>query len=385
MSTALDYVREYGNKSFKEMPFGDVDNIVLCSIFYMNFDKVVSPGMDPIPYSEMCEKMFAYNGYKHLSPALMLRKEISVMMMETANSKRYSEMKVYAVESVFEREPAVQFAAATFILPDGNIAIVFRGTDDTFVGWKEDMDLYTRKGIPSHKLAVDYINKIAPQFDGGIIICGHSKGGNVALYGALNCERKYRDRFVKVFNNDGPGFINDSYLYSRAYQDIRPHYRHFVPSSAFIGMLLFHDDDYIAVKNKHLIGLIQHDLGFWKTEGANLAVRDDVNIFAKITDQFLKTFIYRVSDEQGSLVDSFAVSLIENTDLVNLTQFSQHPVQEIRNIVRMYKASDDMTHEALADFVDGMGKLLVNSTKSVMEVAGPVFEKGSKILTKVFG
>ncbi|MCR4593981.1 MAG: hypothetical protein K5761_02870, partial [Clostridiales bacterium] len=91
MSTALDYIRDYGNKTFEEMPFGDVDNIVLCYSFYMNFDKVVSSGTDPIPYGELCEKMFAYNGNKHVSPGLMMRKENSVVMLESGKSKRYSE------------------------------------------------------------------------------------------------------------------------------------------------------------------------------------------------------------------------------------------------------------------------------------------------------
>ncbi len=385
MSTALDYIKEYGDKSFEEMPFGNVDNIILCNLFYMPFDKVVPPSMNPIPFGEMCEKMFAYNGHKHIAPALMLRKEISVMMMEAAKSKRFSEMKAYALETAFEREPAVQFAAITYLLPDGTTVIVFRGTDDTFVGWKEDLDLYTRKGIPSHQLAVEYINRIAPQFDGKIRICGHSKGGNVALYGALNCDKKIRERFIGIYNNDGPGFVNDSFMYTRAYQDIRPSYHHFVPTSSFIGMLLFHDDDYIAVKNKHLIGMIQHDLGFWKTNGPDLDVRSDVNMLAKITDQFLKTFIYRVGDEQGSLIDSFAGELIENSDLVNLSQLAMHPLHEARQIVSMYKVADDTTHEALVNFVDGFGKIVVASTKSVMEVAGPAFEKGSKILSKVFG
>ena len=107
-----------------------------------------------------------------------------------AKYKRFTEMKVVGCTRIYKKEPAVQFEAATFLLPDGNIAVLFKGTDDTLVGWKEDFDILTKKGIPSGKLSTEYLEKVADKFDGDIIICGHSKGGFIAQYAVLFCSQK---------------------------------------------------------------------------------------------------------------------------------------------------------------------------------------------------
>ena len=54
-------------------------------------------------------------------------------------------MKVVACTRVYQEKPAVQFEAATFLLPNGKIVVLFKGTDDTLVGWKEDFDILTQK------------------------------------------------------------------------------------------------------------------------------------------------------------------------------------------------------------------------------------------------
>ena len=71
-----------------------------------------------------------------------------------------------------------QFAALTIDLGNGSIYISFRGTDDTIVGWKEDLNMGFLEEIPSQKQAVEYVARVARQYsDRTIRIGGHSKGG----------------------------------------------------------------------------------------------------------------------------------------------------------------------------------------------------------------
>ena len=37
-------------------------------------------------------------------------------------------------------------------------------------------------------------------------IGGHSKGGNLAMYAALQCEEEIQEKILTVYDNDGPGF-----------------------------------------------------------------------------------------------------------------------------------------------------------------------------------
>lgn len=367
MSTSINFIKEYGDKTFDELPFCDVDNIALCEIFYMPFEKVIESKYNPEPVSfkEACNRVFAYNGYKHVKPGFILFKSTSVKMMAMANTKRYADIKMVACESVFNVNPAVQFCAVTLLLPDGTNVIIYRGTDDTLIGWKEDFDLYTRKGIPSHKLALDYLNKIAKEYKGDIIICGHSKGGNLALYSALNCSKKVRARITKLYNDEGPGFYNYSFMQTDAYKELLPKYRHFVPSNSFIGMLLAHDDDYEIVKSTHFFGPVQHAPHTWKTEGTTFATKDDLFITAKILDLYLRTLIFSMDENQNSAFDKVLEVIVEGTGQVNITNFARNIKSSIKGAMDAWKGLDDFTKNEMSSVFEGAGKMFGDAVNTV--------------------
>ena len=287
MSFVKDYVDCYGYLSFKDKPFTKEDNVAMCMSFYMPLDKVVSPSFDdePRPFADVCNDMFALRGNVHKPVGLVLTKGISELLMAMAEQKRYNEMKVVACTDNFCEKPAVQFNACTFLLPDGKIVVLFRGTDDTLTGWKEDLDmLASKEGIPSEHLSVEYLKEVASRFDGEIIVCGHSKGGYVANYAVLNSDKEIRDRVIALYNNDGPGFATYDYLTSDVYKEILPKYHHLIPQSSFIGMMLLHDADYTVIKSTGLVGALQHDLLTWVFDGDKLVECEDITKRAKVSD-----------------------------------------------------------------------------------------------------
>ncbi len=367
MATSADFLKEYGDKTFDEVPFCDIDNLLFCEIFYMPFEKVIDSKYNPEPVSfkEACNRVFAYNGYKHVKPGLLLVKSISVKMMAMSNYKRYADIKMADCESVFNPNPAVQFAAVTLLMPDGSIVVVYRGTDDTLVGWKEDFDLYTRKGIPSHKLAIDYLNRVAKKYKGDIIICGHSKGGNLALNSALKCNKSVRARIKKLYNDEGPGFHSYAFLQSDAYKELLPKYRHFVPSNSLIGMLLAHDDDYEIVKSTHFFGPLQHAPYTWKTEGTKFATKDELFFTAKIADLYLRNLIFSMDENQNSAFDKVLEVIVEGTGQVNLTNFTRNIASSIKGAVNAWKALDDYTRTEMSTVFDGAGKMFADVVNTV--------------------
>lgn len=352
MSGTADYVKNYGGVSFKDKPFCDADNVALCEVFYMPLEKVVSDDLNAEPknFADVCENLFEYNGCKHHAVGLVLSKHISVKLLEMSKHKRFAEMKVVGCTETFSVNPAIQFAAATFILPDGNLVVIFRGTDDTLIGWKEDLDIFVKRGIPSHKLAVDYLEKVADAFEGNIIVCGHSKGGNVALYGALNCSEKVRSRIIKLYNNDGPGFVDYSLFSTSQYQEMLPKYRHLVPSSSFIGMILAHDNDYTVVKSTRLLGAMQHDLATWKFDGCELDTADDLTPLGKITDLSLKNIILGADESQRQSLDLVMGKIIEGMGQTCLLGFAKNIFSSVKGAVNSWNNLDDNTRELFKSF-----------------------------------
>ena len=369
MATSKDFIKKYGDKTFSELPFTDVDNLLLCEIFYMPFEKVLYRGFNekPVLFSDACKKVFAYNGYKHISPGFLMNNYISQKMMALAETVRYKDVKVYACESVFGTEPAVQFAAMTFILPDDTKVVVYRGTDDTWVGWKEDLDIYTKKGIPSHKLCVDYLERVAKDFpDGDIIICGHSKGGNVALHSALYCDESVRNRIERVYNNDGPGFYSYNYIESKPYNEIINKYRHFVPDCSFVGMLLVHDDDYIPVKSTRLLGMLQHDLATWKIKGTQLLTRDDLTFVARVTDLVLKKVLYNMDEEKTNNFEAVLSAVIAGMGQVNITNFSKNLISSLKGAIDTWSSIDEPAKELFRTTFVGIFTVIEECTKLVI-------------------
>ena len=369
MATSKDFIKKYGDKTFSELPFTDVDNLLLCEIFYMPFEKVLYKGFNdkPVIFSDACKKVFAYNGYKHISPGFLMNNYISQKMMALAETVRYKDVKVYACESVFGTEPAVQFAAMTFILPDDTKVVVYRGTDDTWVGWKEDLDIYTKKGIPSHKLCVDYLERVAKDFpDGDIIICGHSKGGHVALHSALYCDESVRNRIERVYNNDGPGFYSYNYIESKPYNEIINKYRHFVPDCSFVGMLLIHDDDYIPVKSTRLFGMLQHDLATWKINGIQLLTREDLTFVARVTDLVLKNILYNMDEEKTNNFEAVLSAVIAGMGQVNITNFSKNLISSLKGAIDTWSSIDEPAKELFRTTFVGIFTVIEECTKLVI-------------------
>lgn len=368
MPGSLQYIKKFGNVSFTEMPFCDVDNIALCEIFYMPLDKVVSESFteEPRDFSEVCRAMYSYNGNRHVGPGLVLRRGISVKMMEMAKQKRYSEMKIVACTEVFKTKPAVQFGAATFILPDNTLVVTFRGTDDSIVGWKEDFDLFINHSIPSHRLAVEYLENVAKHFDGDIIVTGHSKGGNVALYAGLNCSKETRARIKVLYNNEGPGYFDNSLFRTEEYKELLPRYRHFIPHSSFIGVILAFDKDYSVVKSSRILGPMQHDLSTWQVVDSELKLVPSVSKLAKINERVLSGIIYRLSHEQAENLGRVGDALIRGMGQDNLLGVSKHLPSAVKGAVKSWKELDEEAKKELKESFEDAGDIIVDTIKQVM-------------------
>ena len=112
-----EYIEQFGNRSFTELPFSDADNLVFSQLAYLDLETIVSPSFnaEPQPFSDVCNRLFAAHGYRHSPLGLVLPKDASVNSMRMAIQKRYSEMKVWAAKTAYGRSPALQFAAVTFL------------------------------------------------------------------------------------------------------------------------------------------------------------------------------------------------------------------------------------------------------------------------------
>ena len=242
-----------------------------------------------------------------------------LLLQEMMAGERFSATKVgYYAEDV-DKDQVTQFAALVFLLPDGRNYISFRGTDKTITGWKEDFLMSCQSETAGAKEAVAYFNKIAPVLEGELILGGHSKGGNFAMYAAAFCEAEYKERIVQVYNNDGPGF-REEVIQSPEFQELLPKIITIAPQSSIIGQLLSNP------AKQHVIhstakGILQHDAMTWEAEKDRLVSSelDELSHYAKTT---LGSWLESMDDESRESLCTTAFSLIESTNSETFIEFS---------------------------------------------------------------
>lgn len=365
MAGTKEYIEEYGDIGFDQRPFCDADAVALCEVFYMPFEDVVSTSFDEKPkdFSVACNELFALKNYKHKGLGLMITAAPSKRMMEMANKKRFSQIKIVAVQGVNSSSPAIQYCAGTFILPDSTIVVIFRGTDDSVAGWVEDFEMILKKNSKAYSLALDYVENVSKRFGSNIIICGHSKGGHIALYTATKCSQEARDKIVGIYNNDGPGYHDYGLFHLNTYNEILPVYNHFLPSASLVGLIMCHDNDYKVVKSSRYLGALQHDLGTWNIENGNLVYLDDLDFIGKLTDYWMSKVTSGITDEYSAAIVLVITVIAAGFGEETLTLVLKNAKKSISGAYKSYKEIDFITKEIFKEALKGGGKLLVETAK----------------------
>lgn len=377
MSGSKEFLEQFGSITFEERPFCDGDAVSMCEISYMPLRVAVSESFDdePVKLSDAYYKVFAHRGYKHKGLGLMITPAPSIRLMQMSESVRYKNVKILAVKDVYSFSPAIQFAAMTFLLPDGTAVIAFEGTDDTLAGWKEDADMLLHKGTPAYEYALDYLNAAAEKFDGELILIGHSKGGHEALYAALNCSPEIRSRIKYLYNNDGPGYYTYDIFKTGAYDELKDKYRHFVPYSSFVGMMLCHDNDYKAVESTKHLGPIQHDMGSWQIEDGKLVTRDEIDFLGKLTDAFFEKLVSGTDEKHYAALDKYLSEILLATGQQTLTEVAKNVIPSLKGVIFAMKEIEPEVKDTVKDIGFIAGQVIKESYTSVKKGAKKTAEK----------
>ena len=173
------------------------------------------------------EKLFADVRYEKPNRALYER---------MVQGKRFRNLELNYYVNVIEERWETQFSAVTFTLGDGSRYVAYRGTDETIVGWKEDFNMAFLTPVPGQAISVEYLNRVAGRFGGPLYVGGHSKGGNLAVYSAMNCNPDIQNRIRKIYSMDGPGF-RPEVLRECDYGKIADRVVKILPNSSLVGMI----------------------------------------------------------------------------------------------------------------------------------------------------
>ena len=345
MANIIDYLDWRGDLTLEVSPFNEVDNLLLSELSFLDLAGIVpDAGQGPsVPLREAVTAYFRKNEGRDLSMGVLVPDQIPEMAEKMALSRRFSDWKLDCYRACLDTEQEIQFAALTIDLGNGSLYLSFRGTDDTIVGWKEDFNMAFLSTVPSQRLAVDYIRDVAARYPRRkLYIGGHSKGGNLTVYGAVFCGAKIQRRILTAYNNDGPGF-KESLVDRPEYQAVRDRIVTIVPQSSVVGMLLEHDDNYCVVKSSRQDIFFQHDGFSWEVLGTRFVHLDGISQGGRIHDQAIRAFISEMDDQQRAAFVDALFEVLGSTNAKTLTELDADWVKSLSAMIRTYK---DLSRES---------------------------------------
>lgn len=347
MSNLFDYLVWRGDLSFGNAPLCPVDALLFSALSYVPLEKALSPDpkAEPQRLAAVVESLAA-QGVKSKNDALL---------QAAAQSARFGVLRLFAAQSELCREDGIQFAAYSLLLPGQQMFVCFRGTDDTLVGWREDLRMSYECPVPAQLRAAAYLRAVAAAYPlRRIFVGGHSKGGNLAMYAAVNAGPDVRERIRRVFNHDGPGFC-DGTRATLAYREMRERIDTYVPQSSIVGVLLEHDKDYRIVKSDAR-GLAQHDPLSWQVLGTDFEYATERTAFGVRTEAILDQVINSFSPERKRLFTEALFSVLEATEQQTLSGIVSNKGKSIKNALRGFVNLDEPMRAALIEVVTALSE-----------------------------
>ncbi len=355
MSNIIDYIDWRGDLTFEQSRLNEVDNALFVFFSFLDMNGIVSPEPceEGITLREATGRYFErIEGQKISFGAIIPTKDIHTMAKKMAASVRFGNAKLSGFTERIDLEAEEQFAAYTARLDDGSSFVSFRGTDDTLVGWKEDLNMSFTDETAAQKSAVAYLALVAQSLSGPIRLGGHSKGGNLAVYSAAQSSYAVRQRIFRIYNNDGPGFTKD-FLTSEGYADIKPRIVKLVPQDSVVGMMLYNDDNYTVIKSART-GIDQHNTYLWQVMGKRFVrvgrLSDKTLILNKTLNRWLED---KDMDTRRELC-SAVYEIMTAANAKTLTDFSRDKLLLFRSIGKIEPQKRDMVFRALSELVSAI-------------------------------
>ena len=317
----MDYLKWRNDVSLKAAPFNEIDNVLLSYLAYADFGELLQEEKRRVSI-ETCLKRFSKkHDLANVRESKHFIERAPLLLEDMACGARFRGTKVVHFREVFDKKKVQQFAALVFLLPDGTRYVSFRGTDLSITGWKEDFLMSFTAETEGAKEAVSYLNEVAACVEGDFILGGHSKGGNFAMFAAAFCEDSVKERILKVYNNDGPGF-REEIVRSAAYRELLPKITNIVPQTSIIGRLLSNEAAHTVVKST-AAGIFQHDVTTWEVTKDKF-VSAELDAFSDFVKKALGSWLETMDDEARKSLVETVFSMIEMTEAETFSEFGEN-------------------------------------------------------------
>lgn len=353
MKNIIDYVRKNTEK-FSAKPFNRTDALILSWASYFCYPECVK-GEEGVTIEGVAgvklpdEEMYA--------EAFLPQKSKKLFRVLTAGA-RFKDLRLSHYRQERDESLVKQFAAVCIELDRDEYFLSFRGTDPSFCGWKEDFNMACRFPVPFQQEALEYTQTLMKKYPRGkFYLGGHSKGGNAAVYAAMQLSGELQERVVTVYNFDGPGFLFHDDV-EEGFESIKHKIVKIIPQASFVGMLFETSDHFCVIKSRTL-SVLQHNPFSWYLAGDDFCPSKKRTKTSVKIESVINKWILELPLEERERFIEIIYNALNALNIRDFNVFFKTIHKQIPALYREYKrlSADDKR------FFDGKIKRLVELFK----------------------
>jgi hypothetical protein len=373
MDNVLTYLSWAGPQSLWDLVFNVLDSLALSQIVHLELETAFRD--QPVISVAQAAKALEGDEEARKVHAFLLRQRLQALQL-MGDAPRYKDLLLSDFVDEISREDETQFSAVTLTLENGIKVICYRGTDLTLVGWKEDFNMSFDSPVPAQKAALDYLKRIADKSVAPLILLGHSKGGNLAVYAAVHSPGEVQDRLLKVYTFDGPGLTEED-AQLPGYLRVSGRIRSYLPRQSLVGVIFLQHRPYRVVRSGAL-SIFQHDVFSWEvvSNQPRFVRRKSLSRHSRMMDKALDQWISGLSLDDRRLFSDTIYQVLTAASDETLGDLVRTDRRKARMILR---ATQDIPPEVRKGLRKAIGLLLSGTVGGVWDA---VVEGGRALLPK---
>lgn len=331
MANIIDYLKWRGDISFKENKFNEVDNLILSELSYMDIPKYSKN----ITINKAIDNFLNTFSEKEINKKFPLNRNPIPFFKALKESNRFCNLKIINYQKITSEIEEQQFCAMTFKLNFNTVYIAYRGTDASLVGWKEDLNM-SFKNVPSQLQALKYLSNTKIWYR-NIILGGHSKGGNLAVFAGVS-KRSFKNRIKAIYNNDGPGFLKD-FVDNPLYQDMIPKINFLIPETSIVGMILFHKASYKVIKSDTRL-IWQHDPLSWQVDNTGFITLESVDKTSENINNIISNWLSNLNAIQREQFVNNLYKILKTNNINTIEELAKLKITKIPSLLKTFYKLD---------------------------------------------
>lgn len=352
MANILDYIKLRGNKSFLEEPLNEIDELIFSHLSYIDFET----SSEGLSLFDAYKQSKSNKIDKNIRPYLWARMGSHKTYEYAQNSHRFKDIILVHQINIISEQQRTQFSATCFKVSNQQYCIAFRGTDETVIGWQEDLMLCYQEEIPAQRYAKEYLEKTLRLFEGSFYLSGHSKGGNLAIYAGCNQQTTLQSRIVSIRNYDGPGFL-DKVVNKPVFIAYQDKIENYITENSIFGNILTPIGKQTIIKSS-AFKYLEHQILSFMVTGTTLYSVEKLSNQAIIIKESIKSFLDRQSlEERQKVIELLFLNIDQALTNYNVFQLTNDDLVSVtKMIVRMPKKTRDEILSPIKVLIDEISR-----------------------------